>query len=65
MQARIGNYTKCCCACGAKIERCEEDDGYDSDAIALMCRQCANIIPNRNSDLCITSMQRFLKGNVV
>lgn len=64
MNERIGNFSLYCWACGAKIEGLEEAESYTSDAMEFMCSQCINIT-NNSSDLCLTSIQRFLKGNVI
>ena len=53
-----------CLGCGAIIEDLGEAEGRDFDGMGFMCRQCtAN--PGKYHSLYITSIERFLNGNVI
>lgn len=58
---RLGDHAMHCCACNAKIE---EDECYDFDDMILICRQ-GRYRASKNPDIFITSIQRFLIGNVI
>ncbi len=57
------NATRCL-GCGAIINDFGEAEGLDFDGMGFMCRQCtAN--PGKNHSFYITSIERFLNGNVI
>jgi hypothetical protein len=64
MREKPDNDAICCLKCGAKIEGFGEAACHDSDSMGFMCCQCT-AKPNKNPDLFITSIERFLNGNVI
>jgi hypothetical protein len=64
MREKPDNSAIRCLGCGAKIEVFGEAECQDSDGMGFMCCHCS-VNPNKNTDLFINSIERFLNGNVI
>jgi hypothetical protein len=64
MREKPDNSAIRCLGCGVKIEDFGKAECYDSDGMDFMCCQCSTR-SNKNTDLFITSIERFLNGNVI